>query len=77
MKVILKRLPGKDNIIRVLDPMHKDFGTVDARASVGLARIMDSPVLKLRCSARLTSRKRKQYEIPGQECSEMLDMAIV
>ncbi|KAG8528534.1 uncharacterized protein KY384_007452 [Bacidia gigantensis] len=77
MKVALKRLPGKDNIIRVLDPQQKDFGTVDARASVGLARIMDSQVPKFRTQARLNARKRNHYELQGQDCSEMLDMVII
>lgn len=35
MKLSLARHPGKDNIIRVLDPAGKDFGNVDIRTSLG------------------------------------------
>ena len=76
MKLKLFRLPGKDNIIRVLDPMGNDFGNVDARTSVGLARIMDSRNPKFRTQAKLQPRRRKQTELPGQECSEFFDMVI-
>ncbi|KAL9101636.1 MAG: hypothetical protein Q9163_003134 [Psora crenata] len=76
MKLQLKRLPGKDNIIRVLDPTGRDFGNVDTRTSIGLARIMDNRNPKFRTQAKLQARKRKQNEIPGQDCSEYFDMVI-
>ncbi|KAL9131595.1 MAG: hypothetical protein Q9217_000483 [Psora testacea] len=76
MKLQLKRLPGKDNIIRVLDPTGRDFGNVDTRTSVGLARIMDNRNPRFRTQAKLQARKRKQNETPGQECSEYFDMVI-
>lgn len=76
MKLQLKRLPGKDNIIRVIDPMGKDFGNVDLRTSLGLARIMDSRNPKFRTQARLIMRKKKPEEYPGKECSEYFEMQI-
>ena len=76
MKLKLKRLPGKDNIIRVLDPLDKDFGNVDVRTALGLARIMDSKNPKFRTQARLNTRPRKPDEYPEKECSEYFDMTI-
>ena len=76
MKIKLHRFPGKDNIIRVLDPTGKDFGNVDVRTSLGLARIMDSKNPRFRTQARLNLRKRKLDEYPGKECSEYLDMTL-
>lgn len=77
MKLSLKRLPGKDNIIRVLDPMEKDFGNVDVRTSTGLARLLEMKNPKFRVQARMLPRKRKQTELPGQECSEYFDINIM
>ena len=62
MRLSLKRLTGKDQIIRVLDPAGKDFGNVDVRTSVGLARIMDSKNPRFRTQAILLSRRMKFYE---------------
>ena len=76
MKLQLKRLPGKDQIIRVIDPMNKDFGTVDVRTSRALARILDSKNPKFRTQARLTARTRKTDEYPGMATSEYLDMTV-
>ena len=76
MKLQLKRLPGKDNIIRVLDPTGRDFGNVDTRTSVGLARIMDNRNPRFRTQAKLHARKRKLNEMPGQDCSDYFDMVI-
>ena len=76
MKLKLKRLPGKDNIIRVLDPLEKDFGNVDVRTALGLARIMDSKYPKFRTQARLNTRPRKPDEYPEKECSEYFDMTV-
>ncbi len=76
MKLQLRRHPGKDSIIRVIDPMGKDFGNVDVRTSLALAKIMDSKNPKFRPQARLTARTRKTDEYPGKDCSEYLDMTI-
>lgn len=76
MRLQLHRLPGKGNIIRVLDPTGKDFGNVDVKTSTGLARIMDSKNPKIRTQARLNLRKKEPYETPGSECSKYLDMTI-
>ena len=76
MKLQLRRFPGKDNIIRVLDPTGKDFGNVDVRTAQGLTRIMDSKNPKFRTQARLTIRKKKPAEIPGSPCSEYLEMSV-
>ena len=77
MKLSLKRLPGKDNIIRVIDPMDKDFGNVDVRTSTGLARILEMRNPKFRAQAKLPPRRRKQTELPGQEISEYMDMIVM
>lgn len=76
MKLILRRHPGKDYIIRVIDPVGKDVGNVDIRTSQALAKIMDSRNPKFRTQARLNSRIRKNGDYPGKECSEYLDMTI-
>ena len=76
MKLQFRRFPGKDNIIRVLDPTGKDFGNVDVRTSQALTRIMDSPGTKYRTQARLNVRKRQSGQIPGNPCSEYLDMTV-
>ena len=76
MKLTLSRYPGNDSIIRVIDPMGKDFGNVDVKTSLALARVMDSRNPKFRTQARLNSRIRKLDEYPGKECSEYFDMMI-
>ena len=76
MKLQLRRHPGKDNIIRVIDPVGKDVGNVDVRTSLGLARVMDSKNPKFRTQARLNSRNRKPNEYPGKDCSEYFDMTV-
>ena len=35
MKISLRRHPGKDNIIRVIDPSGKDFGNIDIKTARG------------------------------------------
>ena len=76
MKLQLQRHPGRDSIIRVIDPMGKDFGNVDVRTSLGLAKIMDSKNPRFRTQARLNPRNRKKDDYPGKECSEYFDMTI-
>ena len=76
MKLSLRRFPGNDNIIRVLDPTAKDFGNVDVKTSQGLSKILDSKNPKYRVQARLMNRKRKENQYPGAPCSEYLDLNI-
>ena len=76
MKLQLRRHPGKDLIIRVIDPMGKDFGSVDVKTALALSRIMDSRHPKFRTQARLNSRNRRNDDYPGKACSEFLDMTI-
>lgn len=76
MTIALKRLPGKDNIIRVEDPTGKDFGNIDVKTATGLSRILDIKALKVRAQARLVGRTKKQTEYPGQPCSLYLDATI-
>lgn len=76
MTIALKRLPGKDNIIRVEDPTGKDFGNIDVRTASGLARILDFKKLKVRAQARLLGRTKTPIEYPGQPCSSYLDATI-
>lgn len=76
MRLQLKRFPGKDHIIRVIDPMGKDFGNVDLKTSLALARIMDSKSPRFRTQARIPIRKRQPNDYPGKECSEYFDITI-
>ena len=76
IKLELRRFPGKNLIIRVLDGLGKDFGNVDVRTSLGLAPLMDSNNPKIRTSARLNSRRRNPYELPGQPISDSLIMTV-
>lgn len=76
MKLSLSRMPGKDNIIRVIDPTGRDFGNVDVRTSIGLSRIMDSRTPKFRVQARLNMRTRSSHEVVHQPCSTYLDMNV-
>ncbi len=76
MKLLLRRHPGKDYIIRVIDPMGKDVGNVDIRTSQALSKIMDSRNPKFRTQARLNARVRKNGDYPGKECSEYFDMTV-
>ena len=76
MKLQLKRFPGKDNIIRVIDPIGKDFGNVDLKTSLALARVMDSKNPCFRTQARIPMRKRQSGDYPGKECSEYFDITI-
>ena len=76
MKLELQRFPGKDNIIRALDPTGKDFGNIDVRTSQGLSSILDSKNPKFRAQARLIVRKKQPDELPGKCCSKYLDATI-
>lgn len=76
MTIALRRLPGNDNIIRVEDPTGKDFGNVDIKTAMGLARILDSRNPKFRAQARLLGRPKKQEEYATQPCSAYLDATI-
>ena len=76
MRLQLKRFPGKDNIIRVIDPVGKDFGNVDLKTSLALARVMDSKNPRFRTQARIPIRKRQSDDYPGKECSEYFDITI-
>lgn len=60
MKRHLQRDPGPDMILRVFDPMRKDFGNIDVHASYGLVPLMDSTQPQIRVQARLDRRKAKQ-----------------
>ncbi|KAL8660648.1 MAG: hypothetical protein Q9202_006352 [Teloschistes flavicans] len=78
MRVQLKRFPGSDNIIRVIDPADKDFGNIDVRTSQGLAKLLDSKHPKYRAQARLMSRKKSlgPSQYPTAPCSEYLDLIV-
>ena len=76
MKLQLSRLPGRDNIIRVIDPTGRDFGNVDVRTSMGLARLMDFRSPRFRVQARLSMRNKSPQELPYQPCSAYFDMHI-
>lgn len=70
MKLHLQRFPGKNLIIRVIDPAGHDFGNIDVRSSLGLVPLMDSQFSSVRLQARLDSRKKKANEYPGLLTSE-------
>ena len=75
MKLKLMRYPGNNAIIRIEDPTGQDFGNVDVKTSIGLAKLMDSN-FHLRTQARLNVRKKKPNEFPGTPCSEYYDMTV-
>lgn len=70
MKLHLQRFPGKNLIIRVMDPAGHDFGNIDVRSSLGLVPLMDSVFPNVRVQARLDSRKKKANETPGMMTSD-------
>ena len=76
IKLQLRRFPGNNFIIRVLDGVGKDFGNVDVRTSLGLAPLMDTTNPKIRTTVRLNSRRRNPYELPGQPISDSLIMTV-
>ncbi|MCJ1413955.1 hypothetical protein MMC32_000280 [Xylographa parallela] len=76
IKLHLHRYPGKNMIIRVIDPAGKDFGNIDVRTSLGLSPVMDSKFSNIRIQARLDPRKKKPNEFPGQFCSEYYNATI-
>ena len=76
MRLQLRRYPGENFIIRVLDPAGKDIGNVDVKTSLGLVPVMDSLRPKIRVQARLNTRKKKAGEIPGAPISEYFDMTV-
>ncbi|MCJ1402420.1 hypothetical protein MMC11_005640 [Xylographa trunciseda] len=76
IKLHLFRFPGKNMIIRVIDPAGKDFGNIDVRTSLGLSPVMDSKFANIRIQARLDPRKKKLNEFPGQFCSEYYNATI-
>lgn len=78
MKLQLKRYPGNDNIVRVLDPTGKDFGNLDVKTAQGLSKLLESRNPRFRAQARLLSRKKKdgQNQYPTAPCSEYFDLII-
>ncbi|KAI4243905.1 MAG: hypothetical protein L6R40_003287 [Gallowayella cf. fulva] len=78
MKVQLRRFPGNDNIIRVLDPTGKDFGNVDVLTARGLAKLLDSKNPRFRAQARIMTRKKKldSSDYPTAPCSQFFDLVV-
>ncbi|KAL8958774.1 MAG: hypothetical protein Q9193_004232 [Seirophora villosa] len=78
IKLQFKRFPGKDNIIRVLDPTGKDFGNLDVKTAQGLSKLLESTTPKFRAQARLWSRQKKDgsNQYPGALCSEYLNLFV-
>ena len=77
IKCTLSRYPGRNHIvIRVKDAAGKDFGNVDSRTSLGLAPLMDTPIMKLQTKAYLDARRREKSEFPGAGSSDKLKMTL-
>ncbi|KAI9830944.1 MAG: hypothetical protein M1819_005327 [Sarea resinae] len=76
IKVELRRQPRSTHIISVIDPRGNDIGNIDVRTAIGLAPLMDNHLIKLRCQARLATRKIKPGEYPGQSVSEYYDLIL-
>ncbi|MCJ1474455.1 hypothetical protein MMC13_003113 [Lambiella insularis] len=76
IKLLLQRYPGKNMIIRVIDPAEKDFGNIDVRTSLGLVPLLDQKFANIRVQARLDPRKKKANEFPGQFVSEYYNATI-
>ena len=77
IKCTLHRYAGKDLNIHVKDVRSNDFGMVDLRTANGLVPIMNTKIFKLRTEARMPTRRRKPYELPGSHCSEVIPLAII
>ncbi|KZF23424.1 hypothetical protein L228DRAFT_209965 [Xylona heveae TC161] len=76
IKVELRPPQRNTFIISVIDPLGHDIGSIDVRTSLGLAPLMNSSSVKLRCQARLAMRPRKPDEWPGQEVSRHFDLIL-
>lgn len=77
IKLELRRHPGPNKIIRVIaSNAQQDFGNVDAKTAFTLAALMDRYGSKLRLQARLNTRRRCSYEVPGAPTSAFYDMTI-
>ena len=70
MKVQLVRGSPTTNIIRVIDPIGNDFGSISSNVAIGLAEIMDSKGVHVRTQARLLSRKVHAGERQGEPSSD-------
>ena len=75
IKCTLRREPGKDKRIKVLDPFDMYFGNIDAELSEVLAPAMDG-IENLRTQPRVMNRRKKKDLWPGQPCSELIRMII-
>ncbi len=50
MRISLRRHPGKDTIIRVIDPCDRDFGNIDIKTARGYVETVAMAVAYLYCS---------------------------
>ena len=75
IKCTLRREPGKDKKIKVMDPFETYFGNIDAELSEVLAPAMDA-FENLRTQPRVLNRRKKRDSWPGQPCSERIKMTI-
>ena len=76
IKLKFRRLPGKNVIICICDAVGKDFGNADIKTALGLTPLLDTAPPLVRVQARLTARRKKPHELPGQPCSETFQMTI-
>ena len=76
IKLKFRRYPGKHMIICICDAAGKDFGNADIKTALGLTPLLDTTPPLIRVQARLTNRRKKPHELPGQPCSETFQMTI-
>ncbi|KAI5305450.1 hypothetical protein KEM55_008989, partial [Ascosphaera atra] len=67
----IHRKPSQDYHVMVTDALGKTFGTLDPRVAGGLVPLLDASTMKIRATARLFVRKRKDDEQPGQPTSDV------
>ena len=63
-------------IICICDAAGKDFGNADIKTALGLTPLLDTTPPLVRVQARLTARRKKPHELPGQPCSETFQMTV-
>ena len=67
----------KSHIIDVFDKSGQRFGSLDMRAAIAMAPLIDGQdINKMRCRLMLLNRKRKDNESPGMRTSQSMKIAV-
>lgn len=77
-KVFLRRPPGQNLVLEVIDRLNNHFGNLDVKTATALLPLMNgSHQNKLRWSVWLDPRNRKEDDRPGKPISEMLPCKVI